>query len=94
MPNYCDYEMKVKGKRENVEEFVKVIKTDYKYDDVGNCKCEAGRHLWRIFEANSDILVSLCSYSAVIITIVPLIILYLFTQKFFVQSVERSGLVG
>jgi len=45
-------------------------------------------------EANSDILVSLCSYAAVIVTIVPLIILYLFTQKFFVQSVERSGLVG
>lgn len=45
-------------------------------------------------EANSDILVSLCSYAAVILTIVPLIILYLFTQKFFVQSVERSGLVG
>ena len=56
MPNYCDYEMIVKGKKENVEEFVRVIKTDYEYDDVGNCKCEAGRHLWRVFEANSDIL--------------------------------------
>lgn len=55
MPNYCDYEMMVKGKKENVEEFVMVIKTDYEYDKAGNCKCEAGRHLWRVFEANSDI---------------------------------------
>lgn len=55
MPNYCDYEMRVQGKKENVEEFVKVIKTDYQYDNEGNCKCEAGRHLWRVFEADSDI---------------------------------------
>ena len=54
MPNYCDYEMRVQGKKENVEEFVRVIKTDYHYDDAGNCKCEAGRHLWRVFEANDD----------------------------------------
>ena len=26
--------------------------------------------------------------------IIPLIVLYLFTQKGFVQSIERSGLVG
>ncbi len=45
-------------------------------------------------KANSEVLTSLYADTAVIITIVPLIILYLFTQKFFVQSVERSGLVG
>lgn len=45
-------------------------------------------------KANSEVLRSLYADTAVIITIVPLIILYLFTQKFFVQSIERSGLVG
>ena len=32
--------------------------------------------------------------AGLIVFIVPLIILFLFTQKFFVQSIERSGLVG
>ncbi|NCU25228.1 carbohydrate ABC transporter permease [Candidatus Nomurabacteria bacterium] len=32
--------------------------------------------------------------AAMIMHIVPLLILYLFTQKIFVQSIERSGLVG
>lgn len=45
-------------------------------------------------KANSEVLSSLYADTAVVITIVPLIILYMFTQKFFVQSVERSGLVG
>lgn len=45
-------------------------------------------------EPNSDVLLSLYSDTAVVFTIVPLVILYLFTQKYFVQSVERSGLVG
>lgn len=45
-------------------------------------------------KANSEVLTSLYADTAVVVTIVPLIILYLFTQKFFVQSVERSGLVG
>lgn len=45
-------------------------------------------------KANSEILSDLYSNTAIVFTIVPLIILYIFTQKFFVQSVERSGLVG
>ena len=49
--------------------------------------------VWRLV-ANSDILRSLYSNTAVIYTILPLIILYLFTQKYFVESIERSGLVG
>ena len=32
--------------------------------------------------------------AAFILFIIPLIVLYLFTQKGFVQSIERSGLVG
>lgn len=45
-------------------------------------------------KANSEVLTSLYSDTAVVYTVIPLVILYLFTQKFFVQSVERSGLVG
>lgn len=45
-------------------------------------------------KANSEVLTSLYSDTAVVYTIIPLVVLYLFTQKFFVQSVERSGLVG
>ncbi len=43
MPNYCYYEMHVKGKRENIEEFVKVM-TDY----------ERPQHFWRVFSAYTD----------------------------------------
>lgn len=32
--------------------------------------------------------------AAFVLFIIPLIVLYLFTQKGFVQSIERSGLVG
>ena len=31
---------------------------------------------------------------AMILHMIPLIILYIFAQKFFVQSIERSGIVG
>ncbi len=48
---------------------------------------------WRLVP-NSAIVQSLYSNTAVIITIVPLLVLYLFTQKYFVESIERSGLVG
>lgn len=37
---------------------------------------------------------NLIAYSGVLFVIAPLIVLYLFTQKYFVQSIERSGLVG
>lgn len=48
---------------------------------------------WRTV-ANSSIVTSLYYNTAVIILILPLLILYLFTQKYFVESIERSGLVG
>ena len=32
--------------------------------------------------------------AGVVYLIVPLIVLYIFTQRYFVQSIERSGLVG
>ncbi len=44
--------------------------------------------------AADEVTRNLIAYAGVIFLVLPLIILYLFTQKFFVQSVERSGLVG
>lgn len=49
MPNYCDYEMKVDGRKEDIEEFIKIIKADYHIDENGKCNCD--RHFWRVFEA-------------------------------------------
>lgn len=45
-------------------------------------------------KANSDVLSNLYADAGIIFLILPLLILYLFTQKYFVQSMERSGLVG
>lgn len=44
--------------------------------------------------ASDEVTRNLIAYAGVLFVILPLIILYLFTQKFFVQSIERSGLVG
>ncbi len=43
MPNYCYYEMHVKGKKENIEEFRQVM-IDY----------ERPQHFWRVFNADID----------------------------------------
>ena len=43
---------------------------------------------------NGETLKGLYCDTAIVLTIIPLVILYVFTQRFFVQSVERSGLVG
>ena len=43
MPNYCYYEMHVRGNRENIEEFRNVM-TNY----------ELPRHFWRVFSADAD----------------------------------------
>lgn len=43
---------------------------------------------------NGETLKGLYCDTAIVLTIIPLVILYMFTQRFFVQSVERSGLVG
>lgn len=49
MPNYCNYEMKVTGIKENVEEFINIIQADYYIDENGHSDCD--RHFWRVFEA-------------------------------------------
>lgn len=50
MPNYCDYEMKVKGSKKSVEEFIGIIQANYNIDENKKCNCE--RHFWRVFEAD------------------------------------------
>jgi len=32
--------------------------------------------------------------TAALLTILPLLLLYLFTQRYFVESIERTGLIG
>lgn len=44
--------------------------------------------------ASDEVSRNMIAYAGVIFVVLPLIVLYLFTQKYFVQSVERSGLVG
>ena len=44
--------------------------------------------------AADEVTCNLIAYAGILFLIVPLLILYAFTQRFFVQSVERSGLVG
>ena len=34
MPNYCYYEMRVKGKPENVNQFILSLQSDYGYTPV------------------------------------------------------------
>ena len=65
MPNYCNYSMCVKGTKENVEEFIKVIQADYKYDTM---EFSYDRHLFRVFEAEYDEIEEVCDdvYQAVI----------------------------
>lgn len=49
MSNICNYDMKVIGKKENVEEFIKVIQANYDYNKNA---FSFDRHLWRVFEAD------------------------------------------
>ena len=51
MPNLCSYSMCVKGKKQNIEEFIKVIKADYNY---GTMEFSYDRHLFRVFDADYD----------------------------------------
>lgn len=44
--------------------------------------------------ANDSVTKSLFVNAGIIYVILPLVVLYLFTQRHFIQSIERSGLVG
>lgn len=53
MPNYCNYSMRIVGRQEDVDQFVKELKTDYSYDDYGCSEIEEGlRHFCRVFHAD------------------------------------------
>ena len=66
MPNYCNYSMKVNGTKANVDEFIKIIQTDYNFDDNG--KCNVDRHFWRVFEADVTDEIIEDDFKSVIIT--------------------------
>ena len=52
MPNYCTYKMKVVGDKENVEEFIKIMQSDYDYRKM---EFDHEKHMGgRVFEANVD----------------------------------------
>lgn len=51
MPNYCNYGMRIVGKKENVEELIKYMKADYDYTDSKNY-CSEKHHLFRVFECD------------------------------------------
>ena len=51
MPNICLYSMCTIGKKEDVEEFIKVIKADY---DYGTMEFSHDRHFFRVFEADCN----------------------------------------
>ena len=51
MPNYCDYGMAVRGYKDNVEEFIRIIKADYNYNTN---EFTHNRHFFRVFEANVE----------------------------------------
>lgn len=51
MPNYCNYSMCVVGKKESVEEFIKVMNAGY---DYGTMEFDYDRHMFRVFEAVND----------------------------------------
>lgn len=69
MPNYCNYEMKIVGKKENVDKLISYLQSDYSYTKVGDVempfskekkeqfklqKCSADKHFFRVFEADHD----------------------------------------
>lgn len=53
MPNYCNYSMRIAGRQEDVDQFVKELQTNYSYDDYSCSGIEEGlRHFCRVFSAD------------------------------------------
>ena len=56
MPNYCNYGMVIKGKKEDREKLVDYLKSDYNYERDPKTdtyilkRCEADKHFSRVFE--------------------------------------------
>lgn len=51
MPNYCDYEMRIKGYPANVGRFIEVIRADYNYNKKSYFYNHPHQHMFRVFEA-------------------------------------------
>ncbi len=47
-----------------------------------------------IYTINSPALLNLYLYAAIVLILLPIILLYIVLQKFFIEGVERSGIVG
>ena len=45
MPNYCNYELKAKGEKENLEKLIEILNNNY------NMSEEDPLHMFRVFEA-------------------------------------------
>lgn len=55
MPNYCNYTMKVYGKKENVQSFINIMEAEYYYNENDiYVSCEEQRHFFRIFDTYYD----------------------------------------
>lgn len=54
MPNYCQFEMKLKGEKENLVKAYDIISADYNYKEDRTLECSADKHLFRIFEADYE----------------------------------------
>ena len=51
MPNYCEFKMLIKGKKENVQTLITYMKADYHYKE-GKSNCTEDQHLFRVFRAD------------------------------------------
>ena len=49
MANYCDFQMKIIGKKENVQAFVSYLQAEYQYQD-GYSNCTADKHFFCVLE--------------------------------------------
>lgn len=51
MPNYCSFDLKAVGKKENLLKLISYLKADYNYDSMmETCECSADKHFYRIFD--------------------------------------------
>lgn len=50
MPNYCNYQLKAKGDKKNLEKLHKIMNADYDYNKE-EVYCSEDAHMFRIFEA-------------------------------------------
>lgn len=50
MPNYCEYEMKIKGSKETIKRVIDCLKQHYNYDEGR----PTGKHFFRVFETFED----------------------------------------